>query len=229
MKGTSRMARKNIAAAFNTAFNTAFDPAFERTLNPAFERTLRHERRHFVSSWWGARPLNSTLGLSIVSASSLSIVSVSGVPSEPTSAIQSPSYQRRLSRTHRESEPNGLLRVSVFAKAFASRTACTPVSLWLAPEGAKPVERNVLRQAVPSKPINPLGWSASPKVRETIPARHFTAAASCAAAASPGYSVSLLAGITPRTGLAPTRQSTRTLRDEAAQRRLLLRWASPIC
>jgi hypothetical protein len=62
--------------------------------------------------------------------------------------------------------------------------------------------------------------SRQPSVRRPTPA------ASMFAAASPGAAMVGWEASFPRTVLAPTRQSTRTLRDEAAQRRLLLRWGA---
>jgi hypothetical protein len=116
--------------------------------------------------------------------------------------------------------------LSAFVKASTTPSAGIPVSRWLALESAKLDSCNGLCQTVPSKPINLLAWSASPKAGESIPARSRRPVPARIAAASPGGALSRLAGITARTGLAPTRQSTRTLRDEAAQRRLLPRWAS---
>ena len=113
--------------------------------------------------------------------------------------------------------------MSVFAKSAAVPNAITPVSHWLAPEGAKPVECIRLRQVETKDSIALGSWSVGSRRSS---ARRFTSAAALVAAASPGAAAAGWEASSPRTVLAPTRLSTRTLRDEAAQRRLHSRWAS---
>jgi hypothetical protein len=153
-------------------------------------------------------------------------VALSAGALQPLAALQSPYCQRRLSGFRQELVTLSVPSAVVSVKASASSTHATPVSQWLAPYGALAVPCNGLRPVVPTGNTRFTFGSRSRPLKAN-PARRFTAAASCFSAASRGLALSRLESATPRPGLAPTRQSTRTLRDEAAQRRLLLRWGSP--
>lgn len=137
----------------------------------------------------------------------------------PLAALQSPCRQRRLSRSCKGRVKLAALSASGRSKSLALATVITPVSHWLAPEGAKPMERHRHRPSLAKdKDRRALGsWpvvSCGPSVRRRTPA------ASLFAVASPGGASVGWEASSPRTVLAPTRLSTRTLRDEAAQRRL---------
>jgi hypothetical protein len=146
----------------------------------------------------------------------------------PLAASQPPCRQRRLSLSHQSRAQISVFAVSVFSKPLALPKRATAVSYWLAPEGAKPKPIECCRHRpslAKDNEASALGsWpvvSRGPSLRRHAPVPSFASAASLGAA-SAGWVAS-----SPRTVLAPTRQSTRTLRDEAAQRRLLLRWGSP--
>jgi hypothetical protein len=142
-------------------------------------------------------------------------------------ASQPPCRQRRLSLSHQSRAQLPAFAVSVFSKSLALPTRVTAVSYWLAPEGAKPKPIECCRHRpslAKDKEAVALGsWpvvSCGPSVRRRRPA------ASLFVAASPGGAAVGWAASSARTVLAPTRLSTRTLRDKAAQRRLHSRYAS---
>ncbi len=143
----------------------------------------------------------------------------------PLAASQSPCRQRRLSRPCKGRVKLAALSASGRSKSLALATVITPVSYWLAPEGAKPMEckrhrpcsaKDKAQRVLCSWPV----VSCGPSARRRMPA------ASLLAVASPGASSAAWEASSLRTVLAPTRLSTRTLRDKAAQRRLHSRYAS---
>ena len=143
----------------------------------------------------------------------------------PLAASQSPCHQRRLSLWCEGRVKLSVLSALVRSKSLGLATVITPVSHWLAPEGAKPMECQRHRPFLAKdKEAGALGsWpvvSCGPSVSRRTPA------ASLFAATSPGAASVGWEAFSPLTVLAPTRLSTRTLRDKAAQRRLHSRWAS---
>ena len=184
---------------------------------PPSTRTRRDEA--------ASRRLRRTLGLNIVIVLRLPRPVPHRVPCHTLAAFSSPCHQRRLSLSYQARVTRSVLSAATQSKSSALATSCTPVSHWLAPEGAKPIEcRRHLPFMAKDKVAGALGsWpvvSCGPSVRRCTPVASLVAAASLGAAPV-GWEAS-----SPRTVLAPTRLSTRTLRDEAAQRRLHSRWAS---
>jgi hypothetical protein len=164
----------------------------------------------------GEAPVTWALGLNIVTVSCLPRLVSRRAEWRPLAALQSPCRQRRLSRSCEGRAKLAGRSLAVSSKSSALPKVITPVSHWLAPEGAKPVQCNCHRPALAKDKA--LGsWpvvSCGPSVRRRTPAP------SVFAAASPGVASLGWEASSPRTVLAPTRLSTRTLRDEAAQRRL---------
>ena len=159
-------------------------------------------------SWKLSTDVHFTLGLSMVSAFLPPHVALSRGAFQPFAALQSPCRQRRLLRSYPGRIPIALPRKSVFAKAPALSGGITPVSCWLAPYGASSVPCNGLRPVVPNGNTPHPTCGSRPIQWKPNPARRFTAAASCASAASPGSAFSRLVSATPRTDLAPTHPST---------------------
>ena len=159
------------------------------------------------------------MGLNIVSVFRLPRFVTPGVPWRTLAACSSPCHQRRLSRSRQNRVQLAASSASVCSKSLALVTSCTPVGCWLAPEGAKPMECQRHRASVvKGKVRGALGsW---PVVSRGSSVRRRTPTASLFAAASPGAALVGWKASSPRTVLAPTRLSTRTLRDKAAQRRL---------
>jgi len=163
-------------------------------------------------------PLTSTLGLSMLSAFRSPLVAIARGAFQPLAVLQSPYHQRRLLRSYPCRTQNALPRESVFVSAPVLSQGITAVSHWLAPEGAKPVECYRHHRAL-AKDKEPSALGSWPVGSRGSSVRGRTSVASFSSVASLGAASAGWEASSPRTVLAPTRQSTRTLRDEAAHRR----------
>ncbi len=159
----------------------------------------------------------------MVSAYRLSGVAKFEGSCQPLAALQSPYRQRRLSGSSPCLTQIALSRLSVFPKSAALPNAITPVSHWLAPEGAKPVECIRLRQVETKDSVALGSWSV---VSRRSSARRLRPAAAFIAAASPGAAAAKWEASSPRAVLAPTHPSTGRCAIKPRSAGYVKRWTS---